>query len=547
MSTERDTGLQALQQGDPATAMVSLEAACRRDPNDFEAHMFLGAAYGQLARQMDAIHSITRAVQIQPHNAQARYNLAVAMQQGGFLEQAEQALNQALTLQPDYPRATEMLDRLRAGPERSGPAPTAEVPTDLPRSNTNMATSSMQDRVSNPAASPTSSEGATQPFNTQQPAYVPAAPSPQVPASGVGTTPLEFGRSGNVEIPGVAPDQAGIIPPSVPPPMSAPGYAAWPEATSNPSAQAPPATTPYQTTPGPYGQPPAVGAPYQSPAGLHAQPLPAGAQYQPAIGPYGSPPPTPYGEAAAQSGFYSQGGLYGQLAGSMAKSERALNYEDRFDLAEAVRSWGRIIARPASFFREMAGTAGMRAPMALSLLYVLPILVAVAIRLLQHKPAVQGAMDLSPAYNAGMVLGVLLSMPILLCFVMASAWVLHLIGLLFGNRTPYSGSFRALIFSYAPAPMFILVNALFPVGPAPNSINPIAIVLALVGLVWWQILMVAAISSEQEISVGAAFVVVMLAWVALIGVAFVVTIGVFILFAAIGFSAAAAHGMLTLI
>ena len=115
MSAERDAGLQAMRQGNFSAAEPLLETACQQDPGDIDAHLFLGAAYGQVGKPMEAISAITRAVQLQPANAQARYNLAVAMEQGGYREQAITALGQALTLQPDYPKAREALQRLEGG------------------------------------------------------------------------------------------------------------------------------------------------------------------------------------------------------------------------------------------------------------------------------------------------------------------------------------------------------------------------------------------------------------------------------------------------
>src|SRR5438309_2198398 len=128
MASEREDGVRALQQGNPAAAAPLLEAAIQQNPADFDALLFLGAAYGQVGRQMDAINTITRAVQVQPANAQARYNLAVAMEQGGYKEQAITALGQAITLQPDYPKAQDALRRLQGGSSGSAPAsaPTGE-------------------------------------------------------------------------------------------------------------------------------------------------------------------------------------------------------------------------------------------------------------------------------------------------------------------------------------------------------------------------------------------------------------------------------------
>lgn len=114
MSAERDAGLAAMQSGDIETAIQQLELATQQNPNDYQASMYLGAAYGQAKRHTDAVTILTTAVQIEPANAQARYNLGIAMEQGGWVEQAKQAYEQALTLQPDYAKAQEALGRTQA-------------------------------------------------------------------------------------------------------------------------------------------------------------------------------------------------------------------------------------------------------------------------------------------------------------------------------------------------------------------------------------------------------------------------------------------------
>lgn len=113
MPTARDAGLAALQSGDVMTAITQLEAACQEDPNDYQAHLYLGGAYGQSGRHMDAVNILTKAVQLDPANAQARYNLGVAMEQAGYRDQALQVFQQAIQLQPDYPKAQEAIQRLQ--------------------------------------------------------------------------------------------------------------------------------------------------------------------------------------------------------------------------------------------------------------------------------------------------------------------------------------------------------------------------------------------------------------------------------------------------
>src|ERR1051326_6858022 len=88
MSLEREAGYEALQSGDILTAIAQLERACQQNREDYEAHLYLGASYGKAGRHRDAIDILTQAVQLQPANAQARYNLGIAMESGGYKEQA---------------------------------------------------------------------------------------------------------------------------------------------------------------------------------------------------------------------------------------------------------------------------------------------------------------------------------------------------------------------------------------------------------------------------------------------------------------------------
>jgi tetratricopeptide (TPR) repeat protein len=116
MSAETDAGLTALQSGDINGAIAQLERAIAVDPTDYQAQLYLGAAYGQAGRQMDAVTALTQAVTLQPSNAQARYNLAIAYESAGYQEQALVAAQQALQLQPDYPKAQEAIARLSGTP-----------------------------------------------------------------------------------------------------------------------------------------------------------------------------------------------------------------------------------------------------------------------------------------------------------------------------------------------------------------------------------------------------------------------------------------------
>ncbi|MCW3097631.1 MAG: Tetratricopeptide 2 repeat-containing protein [Chthonomonadaceae bacterium] len=166
MSAETDAGLTALQSGDINGAIAQLERAIAADPTDYQAHQYLGAAYGQAGRQMEAVTTLTQAVTLQPSNAQARYNLAVAYESAGYKEQALVAAQQALQLQPDYPRAQEAVARLSGQP----PTPPAYTPPAAPQYG------QPQQPAQQPYGQPDQPPAYGQPAQTQQPYGQPAAP-----------------------------------------------------------------------------------------------------------------------------------------------------------------------------------------------------------------------------------------------------------------------------------------------------------------------------------------------------------------------------------
>ncbi len=221
MASQRDLGLQALQSGDVNAAIQLLETVCASDRGDYQAHIFLGAAYSQVNRTLDAINVLTRAVELQPSNAQARYNLGIAMERGGYPDQAVTAFEQAISLQPDYPKAREGIQRVRGSaisppPTQSpaqqahGSAPQYGAPVDtqalggLPTAPAQTADSGLagynalpgpanQTMVgfgASPAANPYSSVPAQGPYPAQPPQTTyrptPAPPTRTTQNSGIG-------------------------------------------------------------------------------------------------------------------------------------------------------------------------------------------------------------------------------------------------------------------------------------------------------------------------------------------------------------------------
>jgi hypothetical protein len=323
MASERDEGLAALQRGDFHTAAMQLEAATGQDPNDFQAYLYLGGVYHQLQRYADAARALTRAAELQPANAQARYNLGVAQEQSGDLQAAQASFEQALQLQSDYPIATEARRRVQArlqGPVGPGEAPNPvtdyahdtgpsfPAPAYRPSANSSFGTASAP-------APPTGAQSYSPP----------SAPSP--------TPSLPDGPQGT---PGRTPGLAdygkplpGSSPPSYVPPSSAPTEYGQPAYNPPPNYSQPPnygqagqgqpvdmAGNPIDPPQPAYGQPaygqpapPAYGQPPYgagSPPGGYGQP-----GYAPPRSPYGQPPPAaPYGQQPYGAG-YAPPGTYG--------------------------------------------------------------------------------------------------------------------------------------------------------------------------------------------------------------------------------------------
>jgi tetratricopeptide (TPR) repeat protein len=65
-----------------------IQAYARRQPQDFEGSLSLGAAYRGLGRYAEAEGPLEQAVRMQPNYYEARYNLGFALRRLGKLHQA---------------------------------------------------------------------------------------------------------------------------------------------------------------------------------------------------------------------------------------------------------------------------------------------------------------------------------------------------------------------------------------------------------------------------------------------------------------------------
>ncbi|HZO87048.1 MAG TPA: tetratricopeptide repeat protein [Chthonomonadaceae bacterium] len=195
MSAELDAGLAALQRGDYATAIVSLERTCQLDPNDYNAHMYLGAAYGQSQRNDDAVRVLTQAVYLQPANAQARYNLGVALERAGWPNQALEAMQQAVTLQPNYPKAQEAIQRLQQAQSPVAPvmaaAPAPAYAAGTPLNGSAPYGASSYGQAPYPAQP---QANLNSPYGAPQQSYSPQQPYPTAVTQGAAPRPVPTGQ-----------------------------------------------------------------------------------------------------------------------------------------------------------------------------------------------------------------------------------------------------------------------------------------------------------------------------------------------------------------
>ena len=95
-------------------ALRFADAGRDRDPASAEIHETRGLALALLERPAEARSELEEACHLDPKSASARLNLAVLEAQEGRFVEAEARAREALNLDPDYPQAHALLERLRS-------------------------------------------------------------------------------------------------------------------------------------------------------------------------------------------------------------------------------------------------------------------------------------------------------------------------------------------------------------------------------------------------------------------------------------------------
>ncbi len=83
-------------------ALTAFQKMAELMPNEADAHYNLGVALKSAGRYEDAVISYRRALQINPNYAEAHYNLGNSLKQLGQLSEAEASFRHAIKLKPDF-------------------------------------------------------------------------------------------------------------------------------------------------------------------------------------------------------------------------------------------------------------------------------------------------------------------------------------------------------------------------------------------------------------------------------------------------------------
>jgi uncharacterized RDD family membrane protein YckC len=126
----RDQGTQALKEGNLDRAIDLLARAVMADDKDAEAKALLGIAYSQKGLHPQAKRALQTAVELQPQNANFRFNLGIAQERAGDIQGAAIAYRD--TLQIDRTHAQALAKMQALGPQAhqllaNAPRPTEPV------------------------------------------------------------------------------------------------------------------------------------------------------------------------------------------------------------------------------------------------------------------------------------------------------------------------------------------------------------------------------------------------------------------------------------
>ena len=110
----RKRGLTAYKARDFETAVRELEEATLMNREDYEAFLYLGAAYAAVGRYNAAIGAFKKAEELRPNDAKVHYNLGQAYEAAGVPREAAFEYSYALRINPYHTLAQAAYASLKA-------------------------------------------------------------------------------------------------------------------------------------------------------------------------------------------------------------------------------------------------------------------------------------------------------------------------------------------------------------------------------------------------------------------------------------------------
>jgi TonB family protein len=100
-----EKGLKLYETSQVAEAAESFKRSIKRNPNNAEAHYYLGNSYFRMYRDSDAVKAYKQAIELSPNHLLAYNNLGTAYHRLGDFKQALTSYEKALQIKPDYAEA----------------------------------------------------------------------------------------------------------------------------------------------------------------------------------------------------------------------------------------------------------------------------------------------------------------------------------------------------------------------------------------------------------------------------------------------------------
>jgi tetratricopeptide (TPR) repeat protein len=98
----RASGAEAFNREDYGTALREFEAVLAEDPDDAQAHLFLGSVYIALGRREDALRELDTSLRMDPHSERALMELGRLQALSGRLDEAIAALRRSIAANPEF-------------------------------------------------------------------------------------------------------------------------------------------------------------------------------------------------------------------------------------------------------------------------------------------------------------------------------------------------------------------------------------------------------------------------------------------------------------